>query len=357
MDRVGNPPRVRVGRVRTAQPGGDARDHRDPLRAGLGDRPVPLHLRVVHAPVRLPGVARPGDLPRDRVRHHLDGGRDRLRHPPQLGVAARVHRGAADVADVRGDGLPRAPQTTGPGGRRGPRRRPRTRPRAQVGVPLRCLPRAPDPDHHRPRPSGAAAARGSPRRRRCGRDVRRGAGRARPDGAGDQPAPAARVGRRGRPAGARAGRRVRAGHQDVPALARHGRPRLAARRRPRRHRRRRPRSALARPRRPGRERRPAHPSRPADRDRGGGGQRHAADQGARRRRRHPRGGPGAHLRPLLPGRRIAQPPPRRRRSRPGDRQGDRRGRRRAGVGVEPAGRGQHLRAVAYPACARRGTSR
>ena len=292
--------------------------------------------------------------------HHHDGRGHGLRHPPQLGGAAGDHRGAADVADVRGDGLPRAPPPAGPGRRRGARRRARARPRAQVGVPVRRVARAPHPDHDRPRPHRAHAPQRSPRAGRAGRDVPGRPGRARTHGARDQAACSCSSRQARAAPGAPSGPTPRPSlAQDLPALAGHGRPRLAARRpSPPGTRRRRPRSAHARTRRAGRERRPAHGGGRADRDRRG---RRVA--GALRIRVRD-GGDGipeaalsARVRPLLPGRRRPQPSPRRRRPRPRDREGDRRGARRQRVGPQPSRARAARSSCACPAWAQQGTSR
>ena len=66
------------------------------------------------------------------------------------------------------------------------------------------------------------------------------------------------------------------------------------------------------------------------------------DHGHRSRRRHPRGGAGADLRALLPGRPGALASDRRHRPRPGDRQAHGRQPRRRGDSVEPAGQWQHV---------------
>ncbi len=291
-----------MGGVRGAEPGRHARDHRDPVRPGLGDRPIPLHLRVVHDPVRLPCVAGAGHPARDPLCHHHDGRGHGLRHLPQLGGAAGDHRGAAHVADVRGDGLPRASPPAGPGRGRGARRRARARRRAQVGVPVRRVARAPHPDHDRPWPHRAHAPQRSPRAGRAGRDVPGRPGRARTHGARDQAACSCwsrQAGRR--PAHDESDRRRGPPGANLPALAGHGRPRLAAGRRFPRARSPSIRDQLTLALDALVENAVQHTEAGrADRDRRGRRVPGPADPRPRRRRRDSRGRAPARVRPLLP---------------------------------------------------------
>ena len=330
------------------------------LRFGQGWETVPFHFIYVslHDPVRLPGLARAGDPVGDPVRHRQHGRGDGVRHLPQLGGAARVHRGAADVADVPRHGLPRPPAPAGAGGRRGACRRARARPRAQVGVPLGRLARAPDADHDRSRPPRAPAARApapAPTRspRRAMSCWASSAGWSASSTGCCCSSPPARP-RRGRSSASTLAEVVTEVFQrwrgtaerewilaDVPCgtvAADRDQLMLAL-------------DALV-------ENAIQH-TRPGQQIEIGA----TADAGALRirvrdgGRRDPRGRPGPGVRPLLPRGRRPQPPRRRRRARARDREGDRRGPRRQRRRCAAAWARGARSSCASRACAQQGTSR
>ena len=129
--------------------------------AVLGDDPVPRHLDQPDVALRLPRLVALDDLGvlggrRDRHRR-VDHDR-RVRRRPALG---RAVRGAADVGDVRRDGLARAAARRGARDGRGARRRTRGAARAGGAAAPRRLARAADPRDDRARPSRPARRGGS----------------------------------------------------------------------------------------------------------------------------------------------------------------------------------------------------